>query len=386
MKRKLFKKEIGSKKKPDYVLVSVITALILLGLVILVSVSASLSHEKYGSPNFYLFHHILYGLLPGAILGFAAYKLPFSFLRKWSPLFLLVSLVLMVLVFIPGLGMKVGGASRWLSLGPISSIQPSEFLKISFLLYLSAWLAARTERKKEESFSKKPVVFSETFAAFLAIMGLVSVLLVLQPDVSTLGIIVICAAIMYFLAGTPIKHSLIVFLSGIAGLAVLIKLAPYRFNRFLAFIRSDIDPMGISYQIKQALIAVGSGGIFGTGLGISVQKYGFLPQPMADSIFAVFCEEAGFAGGLVLISLFLIFAWRGFKIAKNTSDKFCKLVSLGITSWIVLQAFVNMGSMVGLMPLTGIPLPFVSYGGSAIIAELIGVGILFNISKETKTI
>ncbi len=160
------------------------------------------------------------------------------------------------------------------------------------------------------------------------------------------------------------------------------QLAPYRVNRLLVFFNPGIDPMGIGYQLKQSLIAVGSGGITGVGLGMSIQKLGFLPQPISDSIFAVFSEEAGFVGSLFLIFLFLIFLWRGLKIAKETGNRFCQLTALGITSWIVIQAFVNIGAMIGILPLTGIPLPFIGYGGSALVTTLIGAGILLNISKN----
>ena len=166
-------------------------------------------------------------------------------------------------------------------------------------------------------------------------------------------------------------------------LIALIKIAPYRAERMLVFFQPGIDPLGIGFQAKQALIAVGSGGIAGVGLGMGIQKFGFLPQPISDSIFAIFAEETGFIGALALIFLFLMFLWRGFRIAKKTQNKFFQLTAIGITSWIIVQAFVNIGSMIGLLPITGIPLPFISYGGSHLIAELVGIGILLNISKQT---
>jgi len=235
---------------------------------------------------------------------------------------------------------------------------------------LAFWLSIR---------QRKP---SSTLIAFFVIITIISAFLVLQPDISTLGIILLCALAMYFLSGTSFKYSFLIVLTGATALAALIKFEAYRFERFLVFIKPDIDPMGISYQIKQALIAIGSGGIFGRTPGMGIQKFGFLPQPMADSIFASFAEEWGFVGSLFLIGLFLAFAWQGIAIVKRAQDKFYQLTAVGITVWIVLQAFVNIGSMLGVLPLTGIPLPFISYGGSALIAELIGVGILLNISKH----
>lgn len=360
-------------KKADYGILFIVGFLILLGILILASVSASISQQKFGYPSFYLFHHILFGLIPGAILGFIAFKIPLSKIKKWSPALLLGSLFLMVLVFLPVVGITLGGSRSWLNLG-ITTFQPSELLKLSFVLYLASWLAVRTEKGKK--------VLSATLVAFLAVLALIALLLVLQPDVGTLGIIILSAILLYFLAGTPWKHTFLL-IPGLAGvLALFIRFAPYRMARISVFFNPDIDPMGMGYQIKQALIAIGSGGIFGRGAGMSIQKFGFLPQPMADSIFAVFSEEWGFVGAFILISLFLLFIWRGFSIAKNVNDKFAQLTVLGIVGWITFQAFVNIGSMIGILPLTGIPLPFISYGGSAMVVELIGIGILLNISKN----
>ena len=214
------------------------------------------------------------------------------------------------------------------------------------------------------------------------IISALSLLLIFQPDISTLGVIIACSVIMYFLAETPLWHTILVFLMGIGFLFSLIKIAPYRMSRLLVFLNPETDPMGIGYQIKQALISVGSGGILGLGLGMSTQ-IDYLPQSMSDSIFAIFAEETGLAGCAVLVILFLLLAWQGFKIIKASSDKFSCLIASGICSWFVIQGFVNIGSIIGILPLTGIPLPFISYGGSHIVAELIGVGILLNISKSS---
>lgn len=377
--------------KIDYSLLYIVLFLLIAGIVILTSVSASFSQEKSGSSYSFLFHQIIFGLIPGLFLGFLAFRAPINFFKKWAPLLFGINLIFMVLIFIPGIGSEVFGASRWIGLGPLS-FQPSEFLKLTFILYLSLWLANRLEKEKLISKVKskkedKPLftltnLEEQTLIPFLAIIGTVGLLLILQPDISTLGVIVLVSFLIYFLAGTPIKHSVMIILGGITVLATLIKLAPYRTQRLAVFLNPEIDPMGLGYQIKQALIAVGSGGIMGLGLGMSRQKLGFLPQPMADSIFAIFAEEAGFIGSFILVSLFIAFAWKGFNISKRSSDKFCQFVGIGITSWIVIQGFVNMGSMLGILPLTGIPLPFISYGGTHIIVELVGVGILLNISKN----
>jgi len=365
---------------PDYILLGTIGFLLALGIVILASVSAPYSQEKFGNTYYFLKRQIIFGLIPGLILGYFAFKIRLSLIKKWAPFLLLGNLVLLGMIFIPGIGLKIAGAARWINLGPIS-FQPSEFLKLTFVLYLAAWLASRT------LFQNKPAAiknFSQTLAVFLIVFGLISLALIFQPDISTLGIIFLVATLMYFSANTPFLHSVLIILLGTIGLFSLVKLAPYRASRFLVFFNPEIDPMGIGYQVKQSLIVIGSGGISGAGLGTSIQKFfpGFLPQTISDSIFVVFSEEAGFIGGLFLISLFLIFLWQGLKITKGAEDKFCQLASLGITSWIIIQAFVNIGAMIGVLPLTGIPLPFISYGGSALVASLIGVGILLNISKN----
>ena len=386
---------VKEHSRPDYVLVAVVTILMVLGILILTSVSTSLALKRFGTTYYFLNHQLLFGILPGIILAFLAFRIRLDLLKKWAPILLLINLVLLAIVFLPGSkflvgGTVLGGAARWINLGSIS-FQPAEFLKLTFILYLAAWLTSRTPQRagggqSEKKFtpldSKHLTGFSTTLAAFLIVIGLISLLLIFQPDISTLGVIILVATLIYFLAGTPLWHNILIILIGGGGLLSLIKLAPYRFARLLVFLKPEIDPMGIGYQLKQALIAVGSGGIFGLGLGMSRQKFGFLPQSMSDSIFAIFSEETGFIGSLILITLFLIFLWRGFRIGKITQDRFSQLTALGITSWIIIQAFVNIGSMIGILPLTGIPLPFISYGGSALVAELVGIGILLNISKQ----
>ncbi|MFC1663774.1 putative lipid II flippase FtsW [Patescibacteria group bacterium] len=368
-----------ARKHPDYILIGATALLIVLGILVLGSASSLISQEKFGESYHFLNHQILFGLIPGLILAFLAFHIKLDFLKKWAPFLLLANLILLAMVFLPVIGFGTGGATRWISLGQFS-FQPSEFLKLTFIFYLAAWLSGRTEKITSPK-SKKH--FSKTLIAFLAIIALISLFLILQPDISTLGIIVFTGTLMYFSAQTPLWHTVLIILMGMGGLISLIKIAPYRANRLLIFLNPETDPMGLGYQIKQSLITIGSGGLFGLGLGLSGQKLGFLPHSVSDSVFAIFAEETGFVGSLILISLFLIFLWQGFKISKSTNDKFSQLLALGITSWIVIQGFVNIGSMIGVLPLTGIPLPFISYGGSALIAELVGVGILLNISKKT---
>ena len=370
-------------KQPDYILLAIVVLLIIFGTAILASVSASYSLEKVGNTYYFLQHQLLFGLLPGLFFAFLVFKINLAFLKKITPILFLGSLILMAAVFLP----IIGSGSRWIDLAGFS-FQPSELLKLCFILYLASWLASKTEKinlpqVSKKSFFKLSEGFKQALVPFLIIIIPLVALLFFQSDISTLMIILFVGAVMYFSANTPFWHTILIFFIGIGGLLSLINLASYRVERFLVFLNPNLDPMGISWQINQALIAIGTGGLTGVGLGMSVQKLGFLPQIISDSIFAVFSEETGFIGGIGLILLFLMFLWRGFKIAKKSKDKFCQLTALGITCWIIVQTFVNIGAMIGILPLTGIPLPFVSYGGSALIVEMIGVGILLNISKNS---
>jgi len=367
-------------KHPDYILLAVLIILVILGILIISSISASLSLEKFGNTYYFLVHQLIYGLIPGIILAILFFKIKLSFLKKWALVLLLINLILLAMVFLPKTGVSSGGAIRWISVGPVS-FQPSEFLKLTFILYLAAWLTSRTTNQRTDGKTAKKG-FNTALIAFLIVIGSIGLLLYYQPDISTLVTIIFIAGLLYFLANTPLWHSLFIILLGAGGLLASIQLASYRFNRFLVFLKPETDTLGSGYQIKQALIAVGSGGIFGLGLGMSRQKFGFLPQTMSDSVFAIFSEETGFIGSLILILLFLILLWRGFEIIKKTKDKFSQFLALGITSWIVLQAFINISSMIGILPISGSPLPFISYGGSHLVAEMAGVGILLNISNH----
>ena len=379
---------MGSEKSPDYILASIAVFLILLGILLISGISASFSQKEFGSPISILYHQILYGLIPGLILGIIAFKLPLSFLKRISPALFGISLLGVGLVFFPKIGLSAGGASRWLNLGPFS-FQPSEFLKLITIIYFAAWLSSKATQGKRSNLGKiilkkaSPKSSLPILVSFLVIIGLISFLLSLQPDISTSLVIIAVAGIMYFSAAeTPLWHIIFSIFLGAGALFSLIKIAPYRMARLLVFLNPGIDPLGKGYQIKQSLISIGSGGIFGKGLGLSLQKFGLLPKAMSDSIFAIFGEEAGFIGSSLLVILFLLFLWRGIKSAKRSQNEFSRLLTIGITYWIIIQGLVNIGSMVGVLPLTGIPLPFISYGGSHLVVELTGMGILLNLSRS----
>lgn len=350
-------------------------ALIIFGLIMVASAGISYSQTRFGD-YYYLFkRQLMFGVIPGIFVMFFAQKINYNFWKKISLPFFIVSIILLILVFVPGFGSKIYGASRWLRLG-FFSFQPSEMLKLSIIIYLAAWLEMRTEKVKD---------LYEGLAPFLVIIGVVSFLLIKQPDVGTLGVIILISMSIFFISGAKIFHIILMGVSGFLALIALIKFESYRMNRFLVFLHPELDPRGVGYQINQALLAIGSGGIFGVGLGHSLQKFNYLPEPVGDSIFAIIGEEAGFVGCFILLSIFVYFAWRGFKIIRNAPDRFSKLVSVGIVSWIVFQAFINMAAISGLIPLTGIPLPFISYGGTSTIFLMLATGILLNISKYSKS-
>lgn len=355
--------------KPDKGLIFAIFALLISGLIILFSASAIISQENWGNSYHYFLHQLIYGVATGLVLFYFCQKIDYRFWKKISFFILLVALIFSVLVFVPKLGVARGGAQRWLDIG--ISFQPSEILKLAIIIYLAAFFSNKEKRK------------INTLVPFLTIMGIAGVIVALQSDVGTLSLIIIVGSIIYFLSGAKLYQIITIVFIYLAGFFALIKFFPHRMERFTTFLNPSIDPQGISYQINQALLAIGSGGLFGRGLGRSQQKFNFLPEPMGDSIFAIACEEIGFVFILLLISLYLFLAFKCFKIAKETSDDFGKLLTLGIISWIVVQAAINITAITGLIPLTGVPLPFVSYGGTALMSILAGAGILVNISKNT---
>lgn len=362
-------------KSFDKPLFATLLLLLSFGLIMIASAGVAYSMSRFGDAYFFFKHQLLYGVIPGFIILFITQKINYNFWKKISFPFFVFSVACLILVFIPGFGSRIYGASRWLQLGSFS-FQPSEMLKLSIILYLSAWLESRLDKVRD---------FYEGLMPFLAIVGIVSFLLIKQPDVGTLGITIIISMSIFFASGARISHLLSMVTGGIIFLGFLIKFESYRMNRFLVFLNPELDPRGAGYQINQALLAIGSGGIFGLGLGHSLQKFNYLPEPVGDSIFAIIGEELGIIGAMFLVVLFFYLSLRGFGIAKNSPDKFSHLVSIGIISWIIFQAFINIGAISGIIPLTGIPLPFVSYGGTSLVFLMAAVGILLNISKHTNS-
>lgn len=308
------------------------------------------------------FRWSIIGLIGMVILGL----IPFDWLKKYALPFFVVSLVMLFLVILPGVGTRVGGASRWINLG-FFNLQPSELAKLAIILYFAAL------------FEKVP-----KFIPFIGSLGLIAGLVMLQPDLGTTIVISAVSLVMFFLAGGPLLSVFGIMAAGLTAGLVLIMSSSYRRARLFTFLDPEADPLGASYHIRQVIIALGSGGLLGTGIGRSLQKYRYLPEATTDSIFAVIGEETGFVGGMVIVGLFFIFAFRGFRIAQRVDDQFMKLTAAGITLMIVLQAYLNLAAMTALVPLTGITLPFISYGGSSLVISLAAVGILLNISRYRK--
>lgn len=359
--------------KPDYFLFATIAALVVFGIAMLASASSNLGTTQFNDSYYYLKHQILYGLSFGLAGFLAGYFLYYQNWKRIAFVLLLLCLASLALVFTP-FGLTTQNATRWLRLGPLS-FQPAEFAKLAFLMYLAAWLANPKFKRATD--------FQSGLVPFLIIAGLIAGLLILQPATSTVVILIAAAATVYFMSGAPVRYLLLMGACGIIAIGLIIYVTPYRRARILGFLHQSADTQGINYQLNQSLIAIGSGGITGQGYGQSATKTGYLPDAIDDSIFAVVAEELGFVGAGTLIALFAIFAFRMFWLAKNARDRFGRLLLIGFGAVIALQAFVNMGATSGLLPLTGVPLPFVSYGGTALAVFLTMCGISLNVSKYT---
>jgi cell division protein FtsW len=361
--------------KPDYKFLITLFAIIFLGMIMLSSASVALSYEKFGNAYYYVNHQIIFGLLPGLFLLVVFSLIDYRHWKKISFAALVLSIILLVAVFIPGLRAEYGTAKSWLSILGVS-FQPAELVKLTFLVYLASWLENRGKKKAGD--------LREGLIPFLFVLGVITILLILQPDIGTMMIIILFSLVVYFVGGANLLHMAIFGLGGFMSLLLLIKISPYRSARLMTFLHPELDPQGVGYHINQAFLAIGSGGFWGRGFGMSRQKFQYLPEVAGDSIFAIVAEELGFFIATLIIIAFLYLMYRGFKIAQTAPDNFAKLLVVGIIAWIMIQSFVNIGAMVGLMPLTGVPLPFISYGGTAMAVLLAACGIVINISRQTR--
>jgi len=316
----------------------------------------------------------LIGLIVGIIALLITIRVHYSFWNKYAFYIFLGASLLTLAVFIPAIGFTHAGATRWLTIGPLS-FQPAELLKIAFVIYFAAWISG---------VKQKIQTFSHGVFPFIILVAISGAMLIAQPDLGTLIVIGTTAVGMFVIGGGKWTHLLLIILIGIIGLGVLGMIFPYVQSRITTFLDPTTDALGASYQIQQSLIAIGSGQIIGRGFGQSVQKFNFLPEPVGDSIFAVFAEEWGFIGATTLILLFVALGLRGLRIASRAPNAFSTLMVSGFVLLILVQSFVNIGAMLGIFPLTGMPLLLVSQGGSALMTTMASIGIILNVSHYMK--
>lgn len=361
-----------STAKPDSLFLIYLSCILVVGLTVLASATSPVGFERFHDSYHFLKQQVSHGLIPGLVLFFIFLKIPYTYLSKWSTLWYGATIMLLSLVFIPQIAASYGTTRSWITLGFIS-FQPAELAKFTFIIALAGWLTKKSFEKRR--------AFSTGLIPFLIILGIVCGLLISQPDVGTMLIFASVAVVMYFSSGAMWRHIASLAGIGVAGITALILAAPYRMARLFTFLNPKVDIQGVGYQLNQATIGIGSGGIFGLGLGHSRQKFLYLPEVSSDSIFAVFAEELGF---VVLVGFFILvylFIARGMRIARNVPDEFGTFLVVGVMGWYSVQTLVNIMAIVGIIPLTGVPLPFVSAGGSALMSLLAGMGVVANVSK-----
>jgi len=366
----------------NFLLIGLLGMLLIFGLIMLSSASSVAGFEKFADPNYFLKRQLFYGVLIGLPTLWVISRIDYHVWKKYAFPLMVTNVVLLVLVMV--IGQSYLGAQRWIHLGPIL-FQPSELVKLFFLIYLGVWLEAREKDIHD---------FSTGFMPFMIMIGfLVVMIAIVQKDLGTMLVVAAIAIAAYFIAGAPWKHLGIIFASGIGLLFFLVKILPifvpkfaYRAERLTVFLHPGTDTLGIAFQVNQALLAIGSGGFLGLGLGHSIQKYDYLPEVTNDSIFAVIGEEMGFLFTIGLVGLYLAIMVQGVKIAQGAPDTFGKILAIGITTWITFQALINIMAMLSLVPLTGIPLPLISYGSTSMVTLLAALGILINISRQTKPV
>ncbi|PKR86968.1 stage V sporulation protein E [Heyndrickxia camelliae] len=361
------------KSNPDLILIIVTLSLLAIGLIMVYSASAIWANYKFDDSFYFAKRQLLFAGV-GVIGMLFIMNVDYWTWRNWAKLLLIVCFALLVLVLIPGIGMERNGSRSWIGVGAFS-IQPSEFIKLAMIAFLAKFLS---ENQKYITTIKKGL------APSLALVFLAFGMIMLQPDLGTGTVMLGTCIIMIFISGARIAHFVVLGLMGVAGFVALILSAPYRMDRITSFMDPWKDPLGTGFQIIQSLYAIGPGGLFGLGLGQSRQKFFYLPEPQTDFIFAILAEELGFIGGTLVLLLFALLLWRGIRIALGAPDLYGSFLAVGIISMIAIQVMINIGVVTGLMPVTGITLPFLSYGGSSLTLMLFAVGVLLNISRYSR--
>jgi len=362
-----------SRPTPDYLMVIITIVLLSIGVVIVYSSSAVMSLANSGDSFYYAKRQMLWGII-GLIGMFSIMKFDYWKWQNYSSKILLGCYVLLIIVLIPGVGSVRNGARSWIDLG-FMSLQPAEFTKLGVIIFLAYWLAKNQE---------KILDFKKGFLPPLAICILTFGIIMLQPDLGTGSVLFMTGMIIIFTAGAKLKHILGIASLAIPAFVLLVFIAPYRVKRLTSFLDPWADPLNTGYHIIQSLYAIGPGGLMGLGLGRSRQKFFYLPEPQTDFIFSILAEELGFIGGSLVICLFILLVWRGLRVAITAPDLFGTFLATGISAMIAVQVIINIGVVTGSFPVTGITLPFISYGGSSLVLMLCSVGILLNISKYAK--
>jgi cell division protein FtsW len=352
--------------RTDYVLIVTVAILLVLGLMMVYSASFDMAYREYENANRFLYRQLLWTVV-GTVALVVMARIDYRFWQRRAVLIMAVTLL--ALGFVALIGKERFGASRWLLRG---SIQPSEVAKISVIIYIAAWVTSKGDKIRQVSYGLLP---------FAILIGLVAVLAKSQSDLSTAVLIAATGLAMFFFAGADLVQLVVGGLISLATFAALMVTSPYRMERWNAFIDPNADPTGAGYQIRQALIAFASGGIKGQGLGASRQKFGYVPAVHTDTIFAVLGEELGLLGCLFLIGLFVLLAYRGFKIATEAEDPFGTILAAGLTCSLIIQALINMAVVTATLPYAGVPLPFISYGGSSLLTSMASVGLLLSVSR-----
>jgi len=349
-----------------------VLGLVVLGLLIVYSSSFALGLLAFNDANYFVARQALWAAI-GVVLLVTLMRLDYHWLRSISPLLMLVAIVALMAVLVPGIGLERNGAQRWITLGPLPPAQPSEFAKLALIIYVSAWLAGKGTYIQS---------FALGFAPFVIMVGLVAGLILLEPDTGTAAVVVLTTVTLFFIAGASMTHLAALLSIGSVTAFLLIISAGYRADRLIAFVDPGDDPSGVGFHTLQLLIALGSGGVGGLGLGASRQKFFYIPNSHTDGVFAIVGEELGFIGAIAVLILFGALIYRGFRVILRTRDEFGALLATGIVCWIAYQALINVGGITRAIPMTGIPMPFLSYGGSALAALLAAVGILLSISRQ----
>jgi cell division protein FtsW len=359
------------KLSPDVWLFGVVLALVFLGVVMVYSASAIIAADRFGDPFFFLKKQLFWAFLGGGLL-WAALRLDYRRLERLVVPLLVVSIALLVLVLLPPFGQAINGTRRWFRIGPLS-FQPVELAKFALVLYLASFLTRRAAALRS---------FWQGLFPILLVAGTMALLTFVQPDLGNSLALVVLTLVLAYLAGAPVKHMAWVGAAALPLVALAVALKPYRWRRMVTFVNPWDDPQGSGFQIIQSFLALGSGGLTGRGLGGSKQKLFYLPEPYTDFIFAIVGEELGLIGAVCVIALFAVLIWRGLRVGLHAPDPFGSYLALGLTVMLATQTLVNLGVVMGALPTKGLPLPFVSFGGSALLMTMFSAGVLLNISQH----